>query len=305
MRKQPRSRSYIKPLSIALLVVAIGFGYLHVHHTPSHIKVAKATRTASANSSPGSTDTHATAPHTDMQLQQIIDTWAAQHSFSSSVVVAETNGSFRTASRNSTAQMVTASTYKIYVAYATLHEVEQGTYSMNTVTRTGQTVSSALQKMILQSNNDSAEALGFLVGWDRVDQLAANAGAARTDINNYDSSGNPANGDKHSTAADLTTMVTKLQQGALLNASDTQLLLGLMKNQVWRERVPAGVPSGIAVADKPGWLTVAEGDGENVQNDAAIVYGPKSTYTLVIMTNSSSTQPLADLSKLIYGYLEQ
>jgi beta-lactamase class A len=70
-----------------------------------------------------------------------------------------------------------------------------------------------------------------------------------------------------------------------------------MKSQVWRERIPAGVPSGIAVADKPGWL-------DNVENDAAIVYGPKSTYTLVIMTTGNSTQPLADLSKQIYDYLQ-
>jgi beta-lactamase class A len=84
----------------------------------------------------------------------------------------------------------------------------------------------------------------------------------------------------------------------LLNTSNTDLLLRLMKTQQWRERIPAGVPSGIAVADKPGWLN-------DVQNDAAIVYGPKSTYTLVIMTNGASTSPLADLSRQIYTYLEQ
>ena len=59
----------------------------------------------------------------------------------------------------------------------------------------------------------------------------------------------------------------------------------------------ADLPVGRIVADKPGWLS-------NVQNDAAVVYGPKSTYVLVIMTNGSTTQPLADLSKQIYDYLQ-
>lgn len=209
----------------------------------------------------------------------------------------ELGGSLRTASRNPATAMVTASTYKLYVAYAALHEVEQGTYTMQTTTRTGQTVSAALNKMILQSDNTSAETLGFLVGWDKVNSLAASVGATHTDINNYNNAGVAANGDKHSTAADLTTMVAKLQQGTLLNTANTQLLLGLMKTQAWRERIPAGVPSGVAVADKPGWLA-------NVQNDAAIVYGPKSTYTLVVMTNGNTTKPLADLSKLVYDYLQ-
>jgi beta-lactamase class A len=283
----------IAVLIMALLVAGVGyykFGYSQTSNTNTSPSVKKTT--------PRTPDIQTGAvAHNDAQLQQIIDTWAAQQSFTSTVEVQELTGSLRTAERDPSAVMATASTYKIYVAYATLHLVEADKYSMSTITRTGQTISEALNKMILQSDNDSAEALGFLIGWDTVNSLAASAGAAHTNINNYDSAGNATNGNKQSTAADLTTMVTKLQQGTLLDASNTKLLLGLMKTQEWRERIPTGVPSGIAVADKPGWLS-------NVENDAAIVYGPKSTYTLVIMTNGSTTQPLADLSKLIYNYLQ-
>jgi beta-lactamase class A len=299
---QPKNTPVIKisALVLACLVIgAIGCYKLSSHPAASHAttKNPAPTKTAKTPTS-AAKDTPKPVAHTDAQLQQIIDTWAAQHSFAATVDVQELHGSLRTAARAATSQMTTASTYKIYVAYATLHEVEQGTYTMQTSTRTGQTVQAALQKMILQSDNDSAEALGFLVGWDKVNALAKAAGAQATNINNYGSGGSLTNANKVSTAADLTTMITKLQQGTLLNSADTQLLLGLMKTQVWRERIPAGVPSGISVADKPGWL-------DNVENDAGIVYGPKSTYTLVIMTNGSTTQPLADLSRLIYDYLEQ
>lgn len=290
--------SAVKVLSIGVaLAVVAGVGYYK--YTSAH----RTSPLAKTTAKPAQTTTHPqqpaqSSPHTDADLQRIITSWAAQRAFTSSVMAQELNGEQRGASLHATTTMTTASTYKIYVAYATLHQVEQGSITLRTKTRTGDSVNDCLDDMIRESDNDSAEALGFLVGWDTVNTLAAHAGATHTNINNYDSAGQATNGNKQSTAADLTLMVTKLQQGTLLNASDTQLLLGLMKNQQWRERVPAGVPAGVAVADKPGWLS-------NVENDAAIVYGPKSTYTLVVMTDGSTTQPLADLSRLIYNYLEQ
>jgi beta-lactamase class A len=300
-----RSRIGIRPISLVLLAVIIGlagYGKFHHHTTLAATKTGATTRPTQTDTvKPAAQATAQPTAHVDAGLQQIVDNWAAGHSFKSSVVVQELDGSKRSAARGSDSQMTTASTYKIYVAYAVLHSVEQGTFGTNTVTRSGQTVQAALQKMILQSDNNSAEALGFLVGWDKINALAAAAGATHTDINNYNSAGVAVNGDKLSTVADLSLMMQKLQQGTLLNAADTSLLLGLMKTQVWRERVPAGVPKGVSVADKPGWLT---GTGGNVQNDAAIVYGAKSTYLLVIMTNGSATQPLADLSRTVYGYLQ-
>jgi beta-lactamase class A len=238
-----------------------------------------------------------TAPHIDTGLQQIVNTWGASQHVATSVDVVELTGGLRTANRNPDTAMTTASTYKIYVAYAVLHLVEQGKYAMNTHLKTGQTVSNALSKMIAQSDNNSAIALGTLIGWKTIDMLAAQAGARHTDLDNYDRWGNATLGEKHTTAADLATLLSALQGGSLLNTANTQLLIGLMKDQVWRERIPAGVPAGIAVASKPGWLP-------SVQNDAAIIYGPKSTYLLVIMTNGNATQPLADLSRQVYDYLE-
>ncbi len=295
MNRRKQHYSVFKLACVIAVVLLLGVvAFARAHSKP---RTTNHTTSSPMQNAPKPSISPQPSAHVDSGLQHIVDTWAAGHSFHSSVVVSELNGSLREASRANVTAMTTASTYKIYVAYAVLHEVEQGKISLGTGTRTGQTVQQALNKMILQSDNNSAEALGFLVGWDAINSLAAQVGATHTNINNYDSSGQPVRGDKLSTAADLALMVTNLQQNQLLNTTNTGLLLSLMKQQVWRERVPAGVPSGVAVADKPGWLA-------NVQNDAAIVYGPKSTYVLVIMTNGSTTQPLADLSKLVYTYLE-
>jgi beta-lactamase class A len=301
MRPASTPRSAIKLTALAAGIIILSLiGYVRFH------SISSAKTDSAASETPQSkTDSSQHAPaqaaraskHTDAQLQQIITSWEEQQPFDATIVVQEINGNLRGASHSADKPMTTASTYKIFVAYAILHQIEQGKYTMSTKVRSGQTVSDALSNMILNSDNNSAEALGFRVGWDTVNSLAASAGAVHTDINNYDASGNPMNGTKQSTATDLNLMLTKLEDDKLLDAGNTNLLLGLMKSQHYRERIPTGVPSGIAVADKPGWLA-------NVQNDAAIVYGTKSTYTLVIMTNGSTTRPLADLSQRIYQYLE-
>jgi beta-lactamase class A len=95
---------------------------------------------------------HAT-PHIDPKLQEAVDAWVSQQSFQGAVDVQEVNGKLRTAQHDNETAMVTASTYKVFVAYAVLHEAEQGTLSLNTKTRTGQTAQNALNKMILQSDN--------------------------------------------------------------------------------------------------------------------------------------------------------
>lgn len=237
-------------------------------------------------------------------LQQIINTWVGQQPFKATVSVRELSGNRRTATYQQGNSMSAASTFKIYVAYAVLHQIEQGRYRLSTVTSDGKSIQTDLANMIVNSDNDASRTLGFMLGWQHINDLLKSQGLTATDLNNYNPPSTAPIGDKHSTTADFTTFLGLLNSGKLLNQTDTQYLLGLMERQAYRERIPAGVPSGTTVADKPGWLRVSEGDSENVQDDVAIVYGPKSTYVLTIMTNGTSTQPLADLSKLVYDHLE-
>lgn len=300
-----RARSGYSRIKVLLLILvvagvcALGFVKFHASGhtgTPAHH--------AALASSVKPTEQQATA-HQDAQLQQIIESWAAKYSFHTSVVVRELTGDLRSATWQATDSVVPASTYKIYVAYGVLHGIELGSYTLNTKTSDGNTVQTDLNNMILNSDNDAARTLGFLVGWQNLNTLLQGQGISSTNLNNYVGSNTSPVGDKHTTAADLTTMLDKLYSGQALNQTHTQLLLHLMENQHYRERVPSGVPAGVTVADKPGWLTGNDDPGTIVQNDAAIVYGPKSTYELVITTSGSSTSPLAALSAQVYNYLEQ
>lgn len=92
------------------------------------------------------------------------------------------------------------------------------------------------------------------------------------------------------TAGDLTTFVGALQSGQLLNPSSTNTLLSAMKRNVYRQGIPAGASG--QTADKVGFL-------DAFLHDASIVYSPRGTYALSIMTEGSSWATIADLTRQI------
>jgi beta-lactamase class A len=111
---------------------------------------------------------------------------------------------------------------------------------------------------------------------------------------NIDNSGG---GYMSSTASDIAKLLKGFYDGSLLSASSTAYLFNLMENQVYRSGIPAGSP-GATVADKVGFL-------DSWNHDAAIVYGPHTTYILVIMTTNSSFSQIKDLSSQIYNLYSQ
>lgn len=288
--RKPVKRKLLALILIFILGVAF-FNYKNEHSAPQDPK------TADNKSSQQAVKAKIIM---DEGLQRIIDDWTKQRDEKASVYVQElinvSNLDLREASHNKDEPMIPASAYKVYLAYAVMHSIEKGSLSMATETQGGQTIEQCLNEMIINSDNVCANNIGLLIGWDKANQMLKEIGLTSTDLNNYDSSGERINGNKETTAADMTIFLKKLYEGAILNDSDTNKLIELMKQQVRRERIPAGLPADVEVASKPGWLG-------GVQTDAGIVYGQKSIYLIVIFTNESYPEPLADLSKNIYDYL--
>lgn len=238
------------------------------------------------------------ASRVDAELTQQITAWADTQPAQYGIVVRELNGRLRTAEYQPDQSMTTASTYKVFLVYAFLHAVEQGDVAFDTPLPIGYSPEECIDRLLLRSENECAYDLGNTVGWDGIDLLLPQYDYTATRLNNYDANGQTTNADKKSSARDEALLMERLASGTLLDAGHTEMVLSRLKQQVHRERVPAGVPEGIVVADKPGWL-------DGVENDTAIVYGPKSTYVITIMSDSSSTVPLADLSRLVYEYLQK
>lgn len=234
----------------------------------------------------------------DNVLQNKIRAWEASQSKDYRIAVRELTGQKRIASTHIFEKMPTASTYKLFVAYAVLHETEQGNLKLDRTLSSGDTVKSCIQKMIVLSDNPCGRSLGFLVGWESIEKLLESKGIKNTYLNNYDQNDQLLSAEKTSTAQAHSKFLQLLHKGELLNTTHTELLLDYMKKQQWRERIPAGVPEDITVADKPGFLP-------GMQNDAAIVYGPKSTYILVVLSSSNNPASLAEISSIIYDYLQK
>lgn len=233
---------------------------------------------------------------TSAGLQARINDWVMTHNGTYSVVVKELGGKERSASFRASSSVVAASTYKLFVAYAAYHLSEAGTLDLNQVILEGKTIEQCIQVAIVNSDNNCAIAVAERIGWAQIDAMLAEAGYQNIRLNNY-SAPKVYDGEKIAPASELAKLLEKLHVGTLLNPSNTAKLLGYMKSQVYRQGIPAGA-KGATVADKVGFLY-------GYLHDAAIVYTPSSTYVLVIMTDGSSWQNIASLTKAINESMNQ
>lgn len=177
-----------------------------------------------------------------------------------------------------------ASTYKMYVAYSLLKRIASGEIRWEDDATGGKNISQCFDVMIINSDNTCAEWLGDKIGWSNINNEVHAIGLSNTST---------IRGGMYSTADDETLFLTKLQNGTILAQTERDRLLDVMKRQVYRSGIPAGV--GVTVADKVGFL-----DGK--LHDAAIVYG-KQTYTLTIMSYGSSWAQIADAARQINAQL--
>lgn len=86
-----------------------------------------------------------------------------------------------------------------------------------------------------------------------------------------------------------------------LDKPDSQEILRLLTESHLKDRLPAGIPEGVMIANKVGNFY------DNVQSDCGIVYIPKRNYLICVMLdgpdNEETSQYIADLSKFAYDYV--
>ncbi len=225
---------------------------------------------------------------TSEDLQALLNAWQTNHGSTYGVVIQEIGGANRRASLNEHKQFESASLYKLIVADYIYNQAMKGSLSLNATLGMNQTIGQCLKPMIVVSDNYCGESIGWAVGWPRLSSFAQAAGFSDTNLS-------PIN---VTSAADMSMYLAKLLDGSLLTNHDYQnQLIGYMKAQIYRSGVPAGVP-GVPVADKVGF-------DPGVWNDAAIVYGPKSTYVLVVLSQNSNSTAIRELSARVGSFFSQ
>ncbi|MES2876009.1 MAG: serine hydrolase [Patescibacteria group bacterium] len=195
----------------------------------------------------------------------------------------ELGGQGLSAQHNGDRQFVTASTYKLFVAFSTIKRVEADKMKWGDADiNGGRDLSKCFDDMIVKSDNACAEALIKKIGAKDLNADIKSLGLASTAFradNNV------------TTANDLTNYLTQLEKGTMpIKSENRDRLLGAMKRNVYRQGVPAGASG--PVADKVGFLW-------GLLHDATVVYSPKGTYVLVVMTDGSTWGSIAELTRKI------
>lgn len=149
------------------------------------------------------------------------------------------------------------------------------------------TVAQAVEAMITVSDNASAVLLGDLVGWHNVDQGLRELGLRSTRVNDPEL---PV------TAADLAWLLDRMACGQAVDEQASREMVELLTRQRVRDRLPALLPEGVVVANKTGNWT-------NATHDAGIVYSPRATYVIVVLSETAwQSEPIARLSAAVYAY---
>lgn len=218
---------------------------------------------------------------TDTGLSALIAQFAQGRKGTFGISFAELDGKKRRADFQADKVFRTASTYKVFVAYAAFKRVEAGTWRMNDQITGGRDLTKCLDDMIVKSDNPCGEALLAKIGYKTLTNELKAIGLTKSSF---------TNSVPETSARDLTTFVGSLNAGQLLNQSNTASLISMMKRNIYRQGIPAGASG--QVANKVGFL-------DAYLHDAGIIYSPGGTYALTIMSEGSSWATIAELTREI------
>lgn len=102
------------------------------------------------------------------------------------------------------------------------------------------------------------------------------------------------------TARDLGVLFTAIARGRAASAGACREMTTILERQRFNEGIPAGLPAGVRVAHKTGWIT-------GTRHDGGIVSAPGGRrYVLVVLTRGiqdeqASARLIADIAGLVHG----
>jgi len=220
-------------------------------------------------------------------LQILLQDWQSDTGLQAGVVVRELSGKGRAASINGSQQFLAASLAKLYLEHYLYNGMAAGKWSSKSKLGTSQTLGTCLEIMIVYSNNPCFNGIGANRGWSNVASFTAAQGFSST---------NPNPAVYTTTAQDTAWFLQRLQNGSLIKSSYRSKMLSHMTRQIYREGIPSG--SRGAVANKVGYWS-------GYRHDAGIVYHPKSTYVLSVLTYGGSPSQIADLARRVSNYMDK
>lgn len=174
-------------------------------------------------------------------------------------------------------------------------------------------VDDLLWNMITVSDNESCNELGrlqsekndFLEGAEKVNTYIQEEGYLDT---LYQSTLHPSSSPRinmgkqnTTTVSDCGRLLERIFRGECVSEEASAEMLDLLMNQQNTTKIPSGISADIPIANKTG-------ETESDQHDIAIVYGPKTTYIICVMSEDfksadTAIQNIRSISGVVYNYL--
>jgi beta-lactamase class A len=131
------------------------------------------------------------------------------------------------------------------------------------------TIGTALDRMVTISDNSGAYMLAKKVGSPRINEDMFSMGLTHTHIRGDD---------LQTSAYDMARLLELIARGQALSRETSAEMVHLMARQQVRNRIPVKIPAEAVVANKTG-------NWEGAAHDVAIVYGPRSTFVIALLSD--------------------
>lgn len=270
---------------LCLVIAATGFYiYNQVRSEPAVAPAAKVT----ADQPPAAEKQQPSLPFVD--VQPVIDAWAAKQRGSAGVVVYDLANKKTSAVLNPDKTFFTASIYKLFVAYEGYQKIADGTYALSDDYLFDYNRGRCLDEMIRSSYSPCGEKM-----WNELGKSTLSAKLKTYGVKNTDMTG------LQTSAADAAIVLQRLYDRLDLTDEHTNLYLDSLKSQPakYRTGLPAGFPDA-TVYNKVGW-------NEDLEwHDTAIVSLPNGrSYVICLLTRGVGSRHVVELAKSLNAELSK
>lgn len=234
-------------------------------------------------------------------LKNTLESMISEYSGTWSVYVKDLNKNEYMVINN--VQHFSASLIKLYCAATVYDLIEKGTLEET------ERIDSLLYQMISISDNDAFNLLVMECGENHSHVAGRSVIQDYIDENDYTGTtitsmlvptrykAPSSPGRNYTTVTDCGLLLEKIYKKQCVSPEASDAFLTLLSEQSNTSKIPSGVPEHVKCANKTG-------DTDDVQHDAAIVYAPKGTYIICVMSSNcgSAITNIQSISKTVYEY---
>jgi hypothetical protein len=221
-------------------------------------------------------------------VQQIVENFVTGNQGEYSIVVTDIEAGENIGEFKIDKAYFAASLYKMYVAYLGYLDVQNGEYSLDEPFLGNWSRKECLDKMIRESHSPCAEKLWVEQGKARSTDRLKKLGIKNTNMEGLTT-----------TAEDINVMLVRLHNRKDLNDAHTDLFLESLKQNIYRDVLPAALPN-LTVMDKVGFRELVE------YHDVGIILLPNNKPVAIsILTKNAGTKRMVGLTQAVFKPLQE